>query len=1404
MKKLLTTFLLACACGCAAIAAIGCESPSSGSSAVIPQLGDKRTITFEKGVGFTPKSNAIQDNDGTSFLYEGSMLSFSLELGAFYAGAPIAYVNDEAIVADAQGNYTYAVQDEDLTIRVEGIRKDVSNMAGSGTMEDAWVVTRPIDLLKIAEEVNKGNASYTQGAYVLANDIDCKGEELEIIGDYSTQDSVFSGSFACASNPETGEIERHTISNFKINSNDKPYVGLFGAVFASAAEGSAQFYGIRLADFEIVADQSEIKGDSQALFCGSLVAYGVGVRMFLCDAVNGDLFVNADDMYFAFTGGLIGYQQGFYDATYGMTYPTEIAYSVVDTNVTVTDGVALYAGGIAGYMATTYPYGATASIHNSYSLGNVSGGLRSGGIVGGMGQYTSASNCYASGNISAVSYQSKDSAMIDTEDYCHAYAGGLVGHAENDSILHDAFYGGKIVSASTKSKPEDVYAHTSRLVAGGDEAATISVDSKKYVVLNCLENVNLSDVNQIPDELGWKNYDWVFTADKLPEIFYGSPSETIQLNIKVIYTLPNGEEVEVNGNTFWEEKFFDSSTQSNSYSPLGSFVIGNSNEPIIAQTHTTAEGLLSFGYFFDKACTQPVPAAYIPTKNITLYVGFHQALEGTYYMENDDRALSLTFHKDGTVTYTDGATQAKAIYSYDGNTVVIQKARLARYYQGEIVIDELDTTTFQDPNFDLNRYSFFNFAGKLEEGKIKLWDGNFFTEEAPLVYTTNAPTASTDDAFTGTWVANANVNKTYTFDGKGNWTYLYLSYEHIGTATMTHEIEKLSGTYTLSADKTSIQFTRGGQSYTAKFNGDGYLEVGKTSGGIAEVFYANYSFVGNWKGSSYQLNLFGIRENGIGDAEYVDEEGYVTNFYYEWSETDGYVALYYPELDKDGKELLSKESLFGYAYFNAKTNSLHLVLPSNESNANNTTYIEEELRLYDSFYGDWISSHSDFQGASLHFNGMGLYNGLLTITFADGSTEEVSYTLNGSAEGTIGEFAYKNIYKLHYDEVTNKIVILSKNSNLVHEDELGVHDFVDIDGNRYDFDGRSPLGKGTLTIGNAKYYYKANGKAFQVTNLNGTVVGSVEKTDSHYLLTLQGKKTELYVSNKFMGDWAISSQYQLLKIGPTDLNGKIKANYKGFDVDMEFLNAQMLTFYYRDEKENGMPYTYYVFISKDGVTGEDLLALSEFPYIIEGNYIFCTRVNEYFGEWEYTNTAGLTMTLRFDGITSNHVYGFAELEPKLQYNSAPTGYYYMIREKGMVMWSRDLLAGRTWYYRLDLVSKAEAAGKAYFTHTSGNVDKVLLRTEVDGMYLSEATDEDDNEYFFGHDLEKDQSILYVNGEAKYTYKVKAYNADNTVTVHITDMETEKTYQATYKRLDEKLIIGAEVSEETEDESEKAE
>ncbi len=1372
MKKFLTTLLLVCACGFAAAGAAACNEEGNGDSSSVesssvesvtpPALGAERNVSFSQGEGYTVQSNALKKEDNSLYHREGFVLTFTVELGAFYSNSsPVAYANGDktnAIVPNKEGVFSYTMGAEDVAFSIEGVRKDVSNMYGTGAMDDAFLVTKPIDLLYIAEQVNKGNPTYTQGAYIVANDIDCKGEELDIIGDNSTEYSVFSGAFSCATNQETGEMERYTISNFVINSEDTSYVGLFGAVLASSMEGSAQFYGIRIADFEINAGHSEINDSNKALFCGGLIGYGVGARLFLCDAVGGDIFVNADDTYFAFTGGLVGYFQGLYDSATGTPFPAEIAYSAVDTNVMITDGVALYAGGVAGLLATNYPYGANAFVHNSYSLGNVSGALRAGGVVGGLGQYTSASNCYASGNVSAKSSQPKDKPGYPNNDYCHAYAGGIVGHAENDTVVHDAFYSGSKVNASTAA-PAAEFAHTHRLVGGGDDAGSASVNAKKYVTLNCLETVDLSDKTTLTKNLGWADYDWIFKKDTLPVINYETAEGSIVLKMNIEYLAKDGTTIKVNGESKMTDlTFFDSSTQSNSYGPIGSLVMGDTNIPVIEQVYKADNGYLSYGFFFDEECTQPIPVSYVPTQNFTMYVGFADAtpVVGKYLMKDGETLsnLFIELKNDGTLVYSDGATEDAAAFTYDGERILVFGARLARYYQGEVTVNTLDTTVFADATFDLNRYAFFNFAGKVEGAdgakKLSLWDGTYFTETAPLVYGVGTATATNTDAFAGEWTKSANLNKRYFFDGNGGWTY-----------------GDVSGAYTV--DGSVMTMTKDGQPWaTATFNSDGFLEV--TTGASVEVFHAEDSLVGSWKGTNYQLNLLGITKEGYGIAEFIDENGYITKFYYERSETDDVIALYYPKTDSNGKLLPAKELLFGYGSFNANNQKMRFVLPYEESESG---YVEQSLQLYDVFTGDWISSVEAFAGATLHFDGLGKYgNGTLVITKADGTTERVVYT----TDGTTATFAYGGTYELTYDDIDDRLIITATEIFL-GKDELASYDFVDINGNRYVFDGRSPLGEGKLTVGNVTYAYKANGDIYDVYN-GATKVGAMEKKESHFLLTVNETATKLYLSNKFIGDWAISAEYALFEIGPTDLNGVIKAKFKGAEVEVSFLNSQVLTFYYRDASQNGLPYTYYVFIKKDAISGEQLLALSEFPYLIEGNYIVCSKANAFYGVWEYKPANGLTMQLRFDGVTSNHVRGYAELTPKLEFTSSPTGYYYNVQDKGTLMWSRELLAGRTWYYRLQLVDVATLPqGAEYFTRLDKTSDKVLVRTEVDGLYLVNATDAQKNAYFFDYSDEKQSGVVVINEQEKYLYAVRRWENSKAILV-VTDIVSGDSYKAT--------------------------
>ena len=195
MKKYLIAFLLSLSCVCA-FAATGCggdDNTSSNSGAGGAQVSCD--VSFENGEGFS-----YVNEDGTKAenheAMSGSNVTFKIDLGGFYLDSvPVVYANDEIVLPSTDGVYSVNVAG-DTAIRVEGVKKDVSNMTGTGAFDDAFLVSKPIDLLYIAEQVNAGKTQYTTGAYILANDIDCKGEELKVIGDLSTDNSYFAGCFS--------------------------------------------------------------------------------------------------------------------------------------------------------------------------------------------------------------------------------------------------------------------------------------------------------------------------------------------------------------------------------------------------------------------------------------------------------------------------------------------------------------------------------------------------------------------------------------------------------------------------------------------------------------------------------------------------------------------------------------------------------------------------------------------------------------------------------------------------------------------------------------------------------------------------------------------------------------------------------------------------------------------------------------------------------------------------------------------------------------------------------------------------------------------------------------------------------------------------------------------------------
>lgn len=268
-----------------------------------------------------------------------------------------------------------------------------------------------------------------------------------------------------------------------------------------------------------------------------------------------------------------------------------------------------------------------------------------------------------------------------------------------------------------------------------------------------------------------------------------------------------------------------------------------------------------------------------------------------------------------------------------------------------------------------------------------------------------------------------------------------------------------------------------------------------------------------------------------------------------------------------------------------------------------------------------------------------------------------------------------------------------------------------------------------------------------------------------------------------MGEWAISGEFALFTVGPTDTNGVINANYRGHNVKLSYLDTNLLVFSFAEY--SGLPMTYYVFVIDDAATGNKVLVLSEYTNLL-GDYIVCSRANEMFGTW--TRADG--RAIKFDGVSSGYQSGIAVLTNPL---AGDTYFYYTIKEDGILMWSQDLLQGRTRYYRLDKTEN--------LTDTAAFVKdgKAFIRVEVDGLCLTRAKDTVTGEtyVFDGGCINQTNGGIWVGETKKYEYSFITYNSDNTATLTVIDVETGKTYEATLNYKDQQNItftLGAEIVE----------
>ncbi len=1328
---------------------------------------DYSTAEYEVTLTATEGVTVKSEHASGEKVKHGQKISFTLDIGAFYGGEPVVKANGNTVSADVNGVYTYTVT-ERTDITVSGIYKDVSAMTGEGTETDPYRVTKAVDLIFIAEKVNAGDAAYTSAYYQMDADIDLKNQSLDIIGDGSTENSIFSGYF-------TGN--GHTISNFTIRAENKPYVGLFGYVGKNPSmQHSAIIYGLTLDNFYISAS---IVG--AGAYVGSVVGLGSGATVMVCSAVNGRIDLSADDGYFSYVGGIMGVQQSFYYPALDLKYSSEIAYATSNVAINANSGYVFAAGGVSGYVIAADEY-SNAYIHHSYSDTDITGAMRTGGIAGILGSYTSIATSYSSGNVSA---QSRISTDLDGQGYGYAYAGGVVGYAENDCVVSDSFATGNISAYSAISQS---YAFTGDIVGGGDESGAVNALSAKYTILNSYYalggksgNINLTSTNFLKQTLLWKDADWVFTEGQYPKINFEESS--IEYTVTVDY---KGYSV--------NQKTSGGFTYSDTYTTLSFWATSQ----MIDVEYSSDDGFLSYGLYFDSGLNNKVPLAYVVTRDVTLYVGFANVAEitGEYTFVTDNREDAfITLTADGVVEYSDGKVVSSAIYVYNGEYIIISSARFGRFAEG-----------LTDDNY-LSAYELYDFTATVSGGVIRIYDGVFFTEQNPLVATVKkgitgiyyvkngekavqyqfhanltgsinggnseqftyvingenivvtmasggeitgtviggvitlgGVTLNEYDDFKGTWQKHYSTYISYTFDGMGGG-FIYKEGYIDNNGNYTGAREQVFFDYVLT-EQDGKQIANLSNGLIAYFK-DGFLTV-ENAGGYAQTMYGYNSYATKWQDftNGAVLTLYGLNKDGVGVGLIEYSDGYYYQLAYER------VAGYNNRIT-----IYSGNDVFGRADYDYFENMLFAKLyVSSMQTESGYEYKDFKFCYYDIYMGEWITDdNADL--SLIGFNGLGVYTAQIGSGMEGGKIEidgkQVPYTLEGG--GLDGQFTYNGVnYTFKYDDVNGVIVVTEGQLQITLErkDEFANITLIDnANGDRYSFDGRGNLATGGKMTISAKsgltesYGYKTTADGLQLFS-DEQVVGAIVKDGAvkGYKLTLNLSEKALYAAIPFSGEWAISNEYSLLEVWGADIDGKADGYYKGTKVTFDYSSGQYLSFKWLAD-------TMYVFALSDGC-----VAVSPYTDVAFGLYTICAKKDALYGNW-IRQDGSRTYVFSFDGVSdSAYVYGVANR----RVGTSVVNYNYRVNADGsFIMWTTEAVNGTIYNYKIEWCNKTDS--EAYVQE---NGDKAFKMVRIDSLYQITATDEDGVTYTFDGMSFNDAGTVTTSEGDTYTYQITAYDTEN--------------------------------------------
>ena len=1173
---------------------------------------DDEAVTFVFA-GTTPKNVAV-----------GTLVEFGLRVSPYYVGEVKVYAGSKECTLGANGKYSFTVE-KSVTVSVEGLRYDDAKIKGLGNAKSPYLISNAAQLKAFADSINAGEDKYAKAFVALTADIDFNGETIEPIGGQKT---YFQGEF---------DGRGHVVSNFNLD-GDEGIAGFFGYI------ATATIKNLTIdSDIEVEAINKQYN-----YILGGIVAYNMGGDIVNCN-FKGSYTVTASlpDDNIVYLGGIVGFMQG-----YGTEYTATASFCSVQADLVSNGQSSLYA--IGGIAAATYgpANSSPAYVNNCSFVGNVEGRNKyAGGIVGYLRSDSAVANCYVDGKIEARSGGDA------------SYAGGIVGASDNEAAISSSVAIGTL--SSSKQIGEDEVSDISGLIfrKGFNE-----IDTRKAVLFKAYytqdgivtdgKTYSANSLADLSELLGWVVADWKEEDGAILPVY--SDTATGNVNVKFVFGR-NVTKEDSDGNPLTQSE--DTVTITDVV-PIYYIYGGSGMNNFVADKEGAddTKNMVSYGYFFDAACTQRIPSSFLITSDITVYVGFadYSKVEGDYYavlqtLKNNEiynAELHLIFDNNGKMTmYYDGII-ADYMYVYNGEKLLVKDAYFAYIAY---------TTT--------SGYSLLaDYYADIDGNVLNIYDNLFFTSEKNNVIVARKQNAAmgtwyTSDGATYTFLSdltgsrtNANVTETFTYSCNDNVVTITIGSTRI-IASITSdgmsmksisaglELEKrdiFSGKWESSFNRIeTITFDgRGGVTYkgttyeyvldgekatfgsiVATFDENGLLVV--KDGEVSTTYGRDGSFIGTWTDTflNYTIVLDGIGKNGYGTGR--DSNGVSFNYVAEYDETGTLmVNMYY------------RTSLYGMFNLATGADGSQVLYLAGYYCATGMLIDDYNMAYYDPYYGTWNGAN----GVTYTFNGFGPYNidittsqgrwyvkGFVTVE-KDGKTSEVEYYYNkktGEATFTIDNVTY--VAKLDGNGIlVNEVVF--KAPDYASQYEYHVGDAV------LHLNGKSAvgLGKATLTTadGVENYDYTVDGDIVTLTK-DGVTVYVITFANGGATIEKDGVKVDDFgLYHKLVGKEYLLSDDNTFKItAAMDINGITKGVFAGIEVDVYYVDANYVSLYIDGT------FLYYVGYLDDNNA-----------VILDGNkqtVTVITIADEYAGT--YTAADGSTIELDGRSKGSEYVYAYATL-----------------------------------------------------------------------------------------------------------------------------------------------------------------